>query len=115
MQRVGGRRELRGSERAWDVDHTHHPVVLVVEDVAVVDGAAGERVERVERDEHFRVAAGGYVDDVLPGGDAHRLASVLDDLHRPHVQGGGRLPLFEPTTRTRAGGAFERAGARLAR
>ena len=46
-----------------DVDDPHHPVVLVIEDVAVVHGAPGVRVEG---DADDGAAAGGDVDHVLP-------------------------------------------------
>src|SRR6266540_4726244 len=65
------------------VDDGHHAVVFVVEDVAVVDGAAGKGVER---DADLGVAAGGEVHDVLPGGRVDGLSAVFDDLHGPYVQ-----------------------------
>ena len=54
----------------------------------LVDSAAGEVVKGYS---HFDVAAGGDVDDVLPGGLVERLPVLLYELHGPDVQvkGGG--------------------------
>src|SRR5664279_3950239 len=65
-----------------DFDDAHHAIVLVVEDVAVVDGAAGVGLER---DPDDGAATSLDIDHVLPGrwldrgiGDGHDLHPVSD-------------------------------------
>jgi AcrR family transcriptional regulator len=62
---AGFRSQLRSAVEviSADVDDPHHAVVLVIEDVAVVHGAPGVRVEG---DADDGAAAGGDVDHVLP-------------------------------------------------
>jgi hypothetical protein len=61
----------------------HHAAVLVIEDVAVVDGLAAEVLER---DTHRDLAPGRNVDDIEPKRVGHRLTVEFEHLHRPHVQ-----------------------------
>ena len=73
----------RDDSRSMYFDDAHHSVVFVVEDVAVVDSAAGEGVERYP---YSGPALGRQVDHVLPGGWVDGLVAVFDDLHGPDVQ-----------------------------
>ena len=81
--RSPGRRRDTRCQWLADVDDAHHSLVLVVQDVAVVHGAAREVLE-VDPDPHRSV--GGYVDDVTPDGRARCWTLLLDDLHRPDMQ-----------------------------